>query len=75
MNQIQAEIIKQEKLLAQHPRDADRWFLLGRLRQRNNEFPEAIVAFTRCVAVDPQNLEAWLMMGFAFRFPSYPIGC
>jgi predicted O-linked N-acetylglucosamine transferase (SPINDLY family) len=66
MNQIDAEIIKQEKLLAAHPGDAGRWLLLGRLRRRNNQFAESVVAFTRCAALEPQNLEAWLLMGFSF---------
>lgn len=66
MNHIQAEILKQEKLLAANPADADRWFLLGRLLRRNNQFPDSIIAFTRCVALDLQNLEAWSLMGFSF---------
>ncbi|HEY4375190.1 MAG TPA: glycosyltransferase [Burkholderiales bacterium] len=66
MNQIHAEILKQEKLLAEQPGDAQRWFLLGRLYRRNNRFADSIVAFTRCVALDLQNLEAWSLMGFSF---------
>jgi len=36
MNQIQAEITRQEQGLAAHPGDAGGWLLLGRLFRRNN---------------------------------------
>jgi predicted O-linked N-acetylglucosamine transferase (SPINDLY family) len=66
MSNLEAEIGKQEKLVAKHPGDASHWFMLGRLRRRNNQFTEAIVSFTRCVALDPEHLEAWSLMGFSF---------
>ena len=66
MSKIDVEIAKQEKLIAKHPDDAAQWFMLGRLQRRNNAFTEAIVAFTRCVALDPEHFDAWAMMGFSF---------
>lgn len=66
MSNLETEIGKQEKLVARHPGEAAHWFMLGRLRRRNNQFTEAIASFTRCVALDPEHLEAWSLLGFSF---------
>lgn len=66
MSQIAARIAKQEKVLANEPEVAAHWFLMGRLRRLNNQYKESIVALSRCVALEPNNLEAWCLMGFSF---------
>ncbi|MDB5807288.1 MAG: Tetratricopeptide 2 [Betaproteobacteria bacterium] len=66
MSQIEARIAKQEKLVAKHPGNAEHWSMLGRLRRRNNQFAESIIAFTQCVALDSARLDAWSQMGFSF---------
>lgn len=66
MSNIDIEITKQEKLLAADQGNPAHWFRMGRLRRRNNQFTESIICFSRCVALDSANLEAWAMMGFSF---------
>jgi predicted O-linked N-acetylglucosamine transferase (SPINDLY family) len=66
MSSIAAEIAKQEKLVEKEPGVAAHWFYLGRLNRLNNQFTESIIALTRCVSLDPNNLEAWCLMGFSF---------
>ena len=66
MSNIEAELAKQERLVAKEPGVAGHWFRLGRIQRLNNQFTESIIAFTKCVSLQPENLEAWAMMGFSF---------
>jgi len=66
MSNIDIEITKQEQLVATHSAGPAQWFRLGRLRRRNNQFTESIICFSRCVALDSENLDAGALMGFSF---------
>jgi predicted O-linked N-acetylglucosamine transferase (SPINDLY family) len=66
MSQIAAQIDKQDKLLKKEPEVAGHWFRMGRLQRLNSQFRESIIALSRCVALEPNNLEAWCLMGFSF---------
>ena len=46
------------------------------LRHRNNKrWPEAIVAYRRCVEMDPSHSEAWLGVGFAYDWQNGEKSC
>ena len=66
MSQIAAQIAKQGKILAREPEVAAHWFCMGRLQRLNSQFKESIISLSRCVALEPNNLDAWCLMGFSF---------
>ena len=55
------------EVLAETPNDADTWYLLGRTKYNENEFPAAIEAFERALKLRPKYVEAENNIGLAWK--------
>jgi Flp pilus assembly protein TadD len=49
-----------------NPSDSDGWYELGRTKYAENRFTEAIDAFKKCLALDPQNVKAEENLGLSY---------
>ncbi len=54
------------RMLDEFPSDADGWYYLGRTKYNENRFAEAIRAFSRSLALDPQNARTEDNLGLAY---------
>lgn len=62
-----------EELSRKHPPRADVFFNLGLALSETQQFPEALIALKRCVALDPGYHPAWVAVGVAYaRKKQYP---
>jgi len=48
------------------PHDAEAWYFLGRAKYNENRFEDAILAFERCLALEPRNLKAQSNLGLSY---------
>ena len=48
------------------PHDAEAWYFLGRAKYTENRFEDAILAFERCLALEPRNLKAQSNLGLSY---------
>jgi tetratricopeptide (TPR) repeat protein len=55
------------QVVAETPDDADTWYLLGRTKYNENEFPAAISSFERALALRPKYVEAENNVGLAWK--------
>ncbi len=44
--------------LSWNPTDAEAWYYLGRVKESEKDGPRALIAFERCLAIDPLNQKA-----------------
>jgi len=52
--------------VAEDPHDAEAWYFLGRAKYNENRFEDAILAFERCLALEPRNLKAQSNLGLSY---------
>lgn len=50
-----------------NPQDADGWYYLGRTKYNENRFAEAILAFQKCLELDPKNVRAEDNLGLSYE--------
>ncbi len=55
------------QVVAETPNDADSWYLLGRTKYSESEFPAAISAFERALSLRPRFTEAENNMGLSWK--------
>jgi tetratricopeptide (TPR) repeat protein len=55
------------QVVAEAPNDSDAWYLLGRTKYNENEFPAAIEAFEHALTLRPRYVEAENNIGLAWR--------
>lgn len=49
-----------------NPSDSNGWYELGRTKYAENRFAEAVEAFKKCLALDPENVKAEENLGLAY---------
>jgi tetratricopeptide (TPR) repeat protein len=55
------------QVVAETPNDADSWYLLGRTKYSESEFPAAISAFERALSLRPRYIEAENNIGLCWK--------
>lgn len=55
------------QVVAETPDDADSWYLLGRAKYSESEFPAAISAFERALSLRPRHIEAENNIGLCWK--------
>jgi tetratricopeptide (TPR) repeat protein len=55
------------QVVAETPNDADAWYLLGRTKYTENEFPAAISAFEHALTLHPKHIEAENNIGLCWK--------
>ena len=55
------------QVVAEAPNDSDAWYLLGRTKYNENEFPAAIQAFEHALTLRPKYIEAENNIGLAWK--------
>jgi peroxin-5 len=65
-NNLMETILKLEALVEKDPTNTGAWFELGKKQQENENDSNAIAALQKSIALDPQNLEAYLAIAVSF---------
>src|SRR5262249_17323182 len=55
-----------ERSVEENPKDAEAGYFLGSAKYSENRFEEAISAFKRCLALEPQNVKAMSNLGLSY---------
>ncbi len=61
--EVETMIAGLEKKLQDNPQDARGWHLLGQAYYHVGRYPDAVKAYSRAVALDPKDAEAWSALG------------
>ena len=58
--------------LRENPRDGESWYALGRIRQTENRFADAVAAFTRALEFMPKSVKAENNLGVSYEGLNQP---
>lgn len=58
--------------LHENPRDGESWYTLGRIRQTDNRFTDAVVAFQKALELMPRSVKVENNLGLAFEGLNQP---
>ena len=64
-------ILVSEAILQKNPTDFIEWYELGKRQQENENEYSAIIALRKCIELDPQNLDARLLLSVSYTNENY----